>query len=192
MFLSAHYRDRTPASPFPAHQTSFLHFIARHSIDLPLLPKAIDALCISHLARSSSDQRVVYKAHESQRQLLLLLQRAIAQSKTSQAANRHKDILTSILVLSILPSSTPDGEDGCSMNNRTALSLHFKGAMQYLQAHGPPVFDESDPFDLVLLRHVRMQGLFQHLSSRTQALWSRPGWKEFDVMPFAYIPGHVM
>lgn len=78
------------------------------------------------------------------------------------------------------------------MNSRTALSLHFKGAMQYLQAHGPVVFDESDPFDLVLLRHVRMQGLFQHLSSRTQTLWSLPGWKEFDNMPFAYIPGHVM
>lgn len=188
--IEGQYRKGAYAAPGPAHTISFLHYVAAQDVALPLLRNATDTLCLAHLSNRSGDVRVARASQDSQRRLLSLLHRAVAHSTSPKPFCTHRDVIASILMLSLAPSTTvPDEQQQDSLS--PAL-IHLNGVMKYLEAHGPMALDEKEPLDYRLLCHVRLLGVFQHLRWRKRVLWDRPEWREVGSIPLSYAPRTVM
>ena len=177
-FLDDYYPNTLLAAPAPSHMPacSLLHFMIGVDTRSATISSAIDTICLAHLATKINDQRIVRASQESYGSMLALLRRVVVHSKSERPLCSHREIVATILALSLMPASVT----GKNPDRQDDPSIHILGASQYIEAHGTCVFDQSEKMDLLLLQNVHLHTVIDGVARRKAIVFNQPQWRKLD------------
>lgn len=192
--LSLYLHDLFPTTPrfapHIAHTTalSLPHLYAQSDLPSPLLRRAIDTLCLAHLANKTQDVWRTNLAADFLGRLLAQLRGALHLHGSTQTASprldgtRHaktastsaQSIMMTIILLSIMPKLAGDLDIPAPHD---PSAIHAQAAVQFVASYGPTFLTGSPRTDVVLTRHLQLQGMGVAYARRKNFGAAHPGWQ---------------
>lgn len=175
-FLGDRFSDVAPAAPPAGHvpSLSLPHLWAEMDIETPLLCHAIDTLCLTDTASKSPCTAMAYAAAAARGRTYGMLHRAIALHQSKPPTRSSRDIVLTIICISLTAALGSEAELDDRHSQATA---HLEGALRFLAANGPSFLIGGDKLDAVLLRHIQMYCLPVGLARRKEFIFQTPEWQ---------------